>query len=91
MTAHDPMPGCDGRCTDYVITRGIMAITEITSYVKACEEIVPDYIRPEVGDVLKRYLGVALEALTDFQSHTGTPHVSAFMEAAEWWERKATA
>jgi hypothetical protein len=66
-----------------------MAVTEIQSYVKACTEIVPDYIRPEVSEVLERYLGIALEALTDYQGHVGTPHVAEFLEAAEWWERRA--
>ncbi len=89
MTRVCPVQGCNGHCQSYVITRGVMAITEIQAYVKACEEIVPDYIRPEVGDVLKRYLGVALEALTDYQGHVGTPHVAEFLEAAEWWERRA--
>jgi hypothetical protein len=84
-----PVGGCNGHCQSYVVTRGIMAVTEISSYVKAVREIVPDHLTDDVAEVLLRYLRVAEEALTDYQAHVGTPHVAEFLEAAEWWERRA--
>ena len=89
MTRACPVQGCNGHCQSYVITRSIMAVTEIQAYFKAVREIVPDHLTADVAEVLQRYLGVALEALTDYQGHVGTPHVAEFLEAAEWWERRA--
>lgn len=67
-----------------------MSITETESYVKAVQEIVPDHMSADVAEVLMRYLRVAREALADFQAHVGTPHVSEFVAAEEWWQRRVT-